>query len=90
LMIMPYKNGIEQGIYTAIFAQYIVRLIEDGNQKQYLPWLRRTIDYGWKNRDKSRDLMGKNYTQQYTANDVIECYDASGITALMLVIPAEK
>jgi hypothetical protein len=90
LMIMPYKNGIEQGIYTAIFAQYIVRLIEDGNQKQYLPWLQRTINYGWKNRDKSRNLMGKNYTQQYTANDVIECYDASGITALMLVIPAEK
>lgn len=27
-----FKNGVEQGIYVVIFVQYIICLIEDGNQ----------------------------------------------------------
>lgn len=90
LIILPYRNGEEQGIYTAIFAQYIVRLIEDCNKPEYLPWLRRTINYGWKNRDAVRNLTYKNYTVPTSTTDNISCYDASGIPALMLVIPAES
>ena len=33
---MHFENGIEQGIYHAIFAQYIARLIYDCGQYQYL------------------------------------------------------
>lgn len=54
--ILPYKKGEEQGIYTAIFAQYIIRLIEDGNKPEYIPWLQKTIETGWKNRDPQRNL----------------------------------
>jgi len=88
--LLPHRNGIEQGIYTAIFAQYIIRLIEDGKQKQYIPWLEKTIDYGWDNRDKSRSLTAKNYAKKITEKDVVESYDASGIPSLMLVVPAKK
>lgn len=83
--ILYYKNGIEQGIYTAIFAQYIIRLIEDGNQPQYNEWLRKNIDTAWKNRDKSRNLTFKDASKPCPTG-VIEVYDASGCPALMQVI----
>lgn len=84
--ILPYKTGHEEGIYTAIFAQYISMLIYDHDQIQYLPWMRRTINYGWKFRDTTRELTSKDYKVQVSSTDLISCYDASGIPALMLVI----
>ena len=57
--LLPFKNGVEQGIYAAIFAQYIIRLIEDGNQLQYMDWLRHNIDVAWNNRDVNRNVTFK-------------------------------
>lgn len=85
LYILPYKRGEEQGIYTAIFAQYMNMLVYDCGQTQYLEWLRRTAGCGWSHRD-GRGLTGKDYTKT-PASDV-SCYDASGIPALMLLFPA--
>lgn len=84
-----YKTGIEQGIYTAIFSQYIVRLIEDGKQPQYLPWLRYNINTAWGNRDKARNLTYKNIKVPCPTR-LIEVYDASGCPALMQVIAPEQ
>jgi len=84
---LHFENGIEQGIYHAIFAQYIIRLIEDGGQKQYLPWLRRNINEGWKNRLKTNNISYKDYANAAPEIEKIESYDASGIPALMQVIP---
>lgn len=86
--LLPFKNGVEQGIYAAIFAQYAVRLIEDGKQPQYAAWLRRTIDAAWRNRDRSRNLTFKEAGRP-CPEGVMESYDASGCPALMQVIPAE-
>lgn len=87
--ILFYKNGIEQGIYTAIFAQYIIRLIEDGGQEQYIDWMRLNIDTAWKNRDKKRNLTFKDANNP-CPQGIIEVYDASGCPALMQVIPPLK
>lgn len=84
--LLPFKNGVEQGIYAAIFAQYIIRLIEDGGQTQYLDWLRQNIDAAWKNRDKKRNLTFKD-ASRVCPEGVMESYDASGCPALMQVIP---
>lgn len=84
--LLPFKNGVEQGIYAAIFAQYIIRLIEDGGQTQYLDWLRQNIDAAWKNRDKKRNLTFKDASRS-CPEGVMESYDASGCPALMQVIP---
>lgn len=84
--ILEYKTGIEQGIYAAIFAQYIVMLIEDGNQPQYKDWLRYNIDTAWKNRDKTRNITFKDAVNP-CPEDVIEVYDASGCPALMQLVP---
>lgn len=87
--ILYVKNGIEQGVYTAIFAQYIIRLIEDGNQPQYVPWMQHNIDMAWKNRDKKRNLTFKDANAPCPTGS-IEVYDASACVALMQVIPAER
>lgn len=83
------KNGVEQGIYAAIFAQYIIRLIEDGNQPQYLEWMRRNIDVAWSNRDTRRNVTFKE-ADKPCPTGVMESYDASGCPALMQVIPSLK
>lgn len=85
LNIFPYRNGEEQGIYTAIFAQYLHMLVYDCGQKQFLKWVQNTIDTGWKHRD-SRNLTGKDYTSAPPSD--LSCYDASGIPALMLLFPS--
>ncbi|ANI90643.1 hypothetical protein A9P82_06075 [Arachidicoccus ginsenosidimutans] len=85
--IFPYKDGEEQGIYTAIFAQYMHLLVYDCHQTQFLKWVQHTIDAGWSHRD-SRNLTGKDYTKAPASN--VSCYDASGIPALMLLFPAAK
>lgn len=90
LMILPFKTGEEQGVYNAILAQYMIRLIEDGNKPEYLPWLRRSINYGWKNRDLVRGLTTKNYLVPVSSNEVVSCYDACSIVALMQVCPPES
>lgn len=85
--ILPFREGEEQGVYTAIFAQYIEELIGDGDPQGYLPWLRKNIDRAWSNRDRARGLVGKNYNRQVSTTEPVSCYDASGIPALMLVCP---
>jgi hypothetical protein len=87
---LHFENGVEQGIYTAIFAQYIIRLIEDGEQYQYLPWLHYNINAGWANRISSSGVTYKDYANPAPSISNIESYDASAIPALMQVIKPES
>ncbi|GBU06950.1 alpha-1,6-mannanase [Bacteroidales bacterium] len=83
---LPIKNGIEQGVYAAIFAQYIGELITSCGQYQYLDWIHYNIDQAWDKRDEKRNLTFKNiYVKCPTGN--IEVYDASACPALMQVVP---
>lgn len=88
--ILPFENGEEQGVYNAIFAQYIIRLIEDGNKPEYLPWLRKNINFAYGRRNSTTGLMGKDYKTTLPTGAAVSCYDACSIPALMQVIPPEK
>lgn len=88
--ILPYEGGEEQGVYNAILAQYMIRLIEDCNKPEYLPWLRTNIDTAWKNRDVTRGLTTKNYNISCPRYQAISCYDACSIVALMQVCPPDS
>lgn len=83
--LLPFKNGVEQGIYGAIFAQYIVRLIEDGRQYQYKSWLQYNIKTAWSNRNIKTYITYKNAAIS-CPQGVMESYDASTCPALMQVI----
>ncbi|MFV0377065.1 MAG: glycoside hydrolase family 76 protein [Mangrovibacterium sp.] len=85
---LPVENGIEQGIYAAIFAQYIAGLI-NCNQAQYLAWIRKNINHAWANRDKKRNLTFKDFGRSCPVGP-IEVYDASACPALMQLIPDSK
>ena len=87
---LPFETGAEQGIYTAVFAQYIAMLVYDCDQTQYIPFVKRNINYGWANRDKTRDICGGDYTKLQVEGDAVESYSASGIPALMLLFPTDK
>ena len=88
--LLPFESGVEQGIYTAIFAQYMAMLVYDCGQEQYVPFLKRCINYGWNNRDKTRNLCGGEYHKAVIEGATVDSYSASGIPALMLLFPAGK
>ena len=87
--VLPFESGIEQGIYTAIFAQYIAWLVYDCGQAQYLPFLYHTIETGWNNRDKARGICGGDYAKPLASDEKVDSYSASGIPALMLLFPPQ-
>jgi hypothetical protein len=88
--ILPFEGGEEQGVYNAILAQYMIRLIGDGNKPDYLVWLRKNINFAYGRRNTSTGLMGKDYKTTPAAGAAVSAYDACSIPALMQVVPAEQ
>ena len=91
--ILKYENGYEQGIYAAIYAQYMKILIYDCGlseslTKKYLSHIQRNIQRAYNNMDQTRGIQIGNFTKATSADDVVESYGASGMPALMLMFPA--
>ena len=81
----PYHQGsLEQGVYPAIWTEYMKLLINDCGQHQYIPFMLRNIETGWKNRDKARNICDGESWKPTTADRMIGSYAASSIPALML------
>ena len=87
--ILPLETGIEQGIYCAIFAQYMHMLIYDCGQTNYLSSILRNIQRGWNNRDKVRNISNGNFLRATAEGSTIESYPASALPALMLLFPID-
>lgn len=79
----------EQGVLKAIFARYIMMLVKDAGQSQYLPWIRKNINTAWGNRDTGRGLTYRNYAVQCPTGN-IQSYEASSIVGFMQVCDPEK
>ena len=91
--ILKYENGYEQGIYAAIYAQYIKMLIYDCGlsealTRKYLNHIQRNLEKAYTNMDPTRGIQIGNFAKTTTADDVVESYGASGMPALMLMFPA--
>jgi predicted alpha-1,6-mannanase (GH76 family) len=81
--ILPAEGDFnEQGVLKAIFAQYIMQLITDGKQTQYLDWVKTNINTGWNNRDKDRNLTWRNYALA-APRGVMQSYESSSIVTFM-------
>lgn len=87
IKILPFEKGYEQGVYAAIFAQYIKMLIEDCGQTDYLPWIQDNIQYGLNNIDTTRKLQDSDFLNPVAADKVVESYEASALPALMIQFP---
>jgi len=91
--ILKYEGGYEQGIYTAIYAQYIKMLIYDCDlsytlTRKYLTHIQRNIQKAYTNMDPTRGIQIGNFAKKTSESDVVESYGASGMPALMLMFPA--
>lgn len=81
----PYDQGsLEQGVYPAIWAQYMKILTDDCGQNQYRTFILKNIGEGWKNRDRSRNICDGESWAPTSSENMIGSYAASSIPALML------
>lgn len=91
---MSDKDGIlpaegdwnEQGVLKAIFGHYMMTLVKDAGQEQYLPWIRYNINTAWGNRDVTRGITYRNYKVPCPSG-VVQSYEASSAVELMQVCP---
>lgn len=91
--ILKYETGYEQGIYAAIYAQYMKLLIYDCDlsealMKKYMTHIQRNIQKAYLNMDTTRGIQIGNFSKATSSEDVVESYGASGMPALMLMFPA--
>lgn len=81
----PYDQGsLEQGIYPAIWIEYMKLLTDNCGQEQYKQFILRNINEGWRNRDRSRDICDGESWKPTTGDRMIGSYAASSVPALML------
>ncbi len=80
----PYDQGsLEQGVYPAIWCQYMSLLTDECGQTDYLPFLIDNIERGWNNRNATGISDGEAWNP--TSDDsLIGSYAASSTPALML------
>lgn len=82
----PYSQGsLEQGIYPAIWGQYMKILIDDCGENKYLPMIKKNIIEGWKNRNHGEGIADGEAWKPTSDDAVIGSYAASSIPALMLL-----
>ncbi len=87
---LPLETGVEQGIYAAIFAQYLSMLVYDCGQTRYINYVKRNIQRAWTNRDRKRGIHNADFQSGTTKEtELVESYNASGLPALMLMFPAK-
>ncbi len=85
IKVLPFERGVEQGIYAAIFAQYMELLVLDCGQTGFRKWLDANIRLGWNNRDRERDLQDARFIRPLPSGFPVNSYDASALPALMLI-----
>lgn len=85
----PYDQGsLEQGIYPAIWAQYVKLLSDEaGSGNRYARFIGRNMAEGWKNRDRATGLCDGEAWKATPPDTIIGSYAASSIPALMLLFP---
>lgn len=79
----------EQGVLKAIFARYLMDLVNDGNQEQYLPWIRKNASVAWRNRDINRNIMFRDYDVQCPVL-TIQSFEACSAVGIMQIAPPEN
>ena len=87
--LLPAEGDFnEQGVMKSIFAQYIMMLINDGGQKQYLTWVQKNANTSWQNRDPARNLTYRDYSVVCPTGDIQSYEGSSGVTFMQLCPPA--
>ena len=91
---LNYETGYEQGVYAAIYAQYMRELIYECGlsqtlTKKYLTHIVKNLNGAYARMDKTRLIQSGNFAKGTSADDVVESYGGSAMPALMLLFPAD-
>lgn len=88
----PYSQGsMEQGIYPAIWAQYMDLLVNDCGETKYLPAIEKNIAAGRNNRNRTTGISDGEAWKPTPSDTIIGSYAASSTPALMLLFtPSDK
>ncbi len=82
----PYDQGsLEQGIYPAIWAQYMKILTDRCGQPQYRDFIVRNASEGWKNRDRQRNIADGESWKATPSDSLVGSYSASTVPSMMLL-----
>jgi predicted alpha-1,6-mannanase (GH76 family) len=85
--ILPVEGDFnEQGVMKAIFADYLMQLVNEGGQSQYLDWIKQNLTTGWLNRDRARNLTYRNYAVSCPTG-YIQSYEASSLVTFLQLFP---
>ena len=95
--VMSSEEGIlpaegdwnEQGVLKAIFARYLMDLVNEG-QDQYLPWIQKNASVAWRNRDKNRNIMFRDYDIPCPVLTVQSFEACSAVGIMQIAPPAAK
>lgn len=86
----PYSQGsLEQGIYPAIWVQYMKLLVDSCGQEQYRPFIEKNIETGWANRNPQNDIADGEAWKSTPTDTLIGSYAASSTPSLMLLFPPQ-
>lgn len=90
---LNFETGYEQGVYAAIYAQYLRQLVyecglSEALTRKYLNHITRNMQKGFLGMDQTRMIHSGNFAKATTATDVVESYGGSALPALMLMFPA--
>ncbi len=89
--ILPAEGDCnEQGVLKAIFARYLMDLVNDGKQEQYLVWLHKNGDVAWRNRDKNRNIMFRDYDVPCPVLTVQSFEASSAVGIMYIAYPMKK
>lgn len=82
----PYNQGsLEQGVYPAIWGQYMKLLTDSCGQPRYKEFIVKNALAGWKNRNRKNDIADGESWKPTPANALIGSYAASTVPSLMLL-----
>ena len=87
----PYDQGsLEQGVYPAIWVQYMRMLADEPDSEKYTSFIKKNIDEGWKNHDVATGICDGEAWNVTPTDTIIGSYAASSTPALMLLFPSDN
>lgn len=61
-ILPPEGDWNEQGVLKSILAQYLAELAQVVPRKGYPKWINDNINLAWRNRDRARGIIHRNYS----------------------------
>lgn len=88
--ILPDEGtGNDAGCFKTVFVHHMMRLILDGKQRQYLPWMNANAVSVWNNRRRSDNIMWNHWATAAPTTTITSQCASGGVALLNLMAIAD-